>query len=98
MFPGDYVYSRMASDSNPDIVALSSSTLDAVMVPHHGDAASASVSVVPALPLSTYAFFSAGTHSGYKHPTTASLGAHATAKFDNIDHHTWSDIREQPIP
>ena len=98
LFPGDYVYDRMASDGGAGIVALSSSILDAVMVPHHGDAASAAVSVLPKVPGTTAAFFSAGTHTGYRHPTRASLNAHSATGFRNIDKHTCSDIVECPLP
>jgi len=98
LFPGDYVYDRMSSDGNSAIAALSSSMLDALMVPHHGDAASAAVSVVPRASGLTVAFFSAGTHTGYRHPTRASLNAHSAAGFRTIDNHTCSDIVEYPLP
>lgn len=98
LFPGDYVYDRMATDANLAIRALASRTFDAVMVPHHGDAASASVTVSPAAPGTTHAFFSAGNHAGYKHPTAASLRAHLGRSFDNIDKHWLTDVRQQPLP
>lgn len=98
LLPGDYVYDRMAADHNADIRALSSASFDAVMVPHHGDAASAAVLVSPTVAASTVAFFSAGTHTGYKHPTQASLQAHQAAGFRNIDRHTCTDIIEHPLP
>jgi beta-lactamase superfamily II metal-dependent hydrolase len=98
LLPGDYVYDRMATDANPAINALAASSWAAVMVPHHGDAASASVSVSPAVPGSTPAFFSAGTHAAYRHPTAASLSAHKSKAFDNIDNHTCDDIIERPLP
>lgn len=98
LLPGDYVYSRMATDSNVSINGLATSSCSAVMVPHHGDAASASVLVSPAAPSSTPAFFSAGTHAGYGHPTATSLTAHKGKAFDNIDQHTWDDIIERRLP
>jgi hypothetical protein len=98
LFAGDYVYDRMAVDGVADIVALSAATPDAVMVPHHGDAASASVLVKPRVVGTTKAFFSAGTHAGYGHPTAASLSAHTTAGFLNVDNHTCTNIIEQPLP
>lgn len=98
LFPGDYVYSRMATDSTSSIRALSSATLDAVVVPHHGDAASANVLVSPRHPNSTIAFFSAGMHPRYQHPRPSSLGAHQNARFRNINNNTLTDIVEQPLP
>jgi beta-lactamase superfamily II metal-dependent hydrolase len=98
LFPGDYVYDRMAVDSMAVIASLSSAQLDAVMVPHHGDAASAAVLVTPKIVGRTAAFFSAGTHKGYGHPTLASTSAHASAGFDNIDRHTCADILEHRLP
>lgn len=98
LFPGDYVYDRMATDGDPAIKALATSAFDAVMVPHHGDTASASVLVSPTRPSSTPAFFSAGTHAGYGHPTSASLIAHKAVHFANIDNHTCTDIIEQRLP
>ena len=98
LFPGGYVYQRMAADGVAAIVGLSSATLDAVMVPHHGDAASASVLPTPRTAQHTAAFFSAGTHIGYGHPTAASISAHATRGFLNIDQHTCADILEHRLP
>jgi beta-lactamase superfamily II metal-dependent hydrolase len=92
LFPGDYVYDRMAVDRVSDIVALSSATLDAVMVPHHGDAASASVSARPRTFNQTIAFFSAGTHAGYGHPTPTSIHAHSLAGFATVAHPTYGNI------
>lgn len=98
LFPGDYVYDRMVTDSVSAIASLSSATLDAVMVPHHGDAASASVRVLPRIDGKTVAFFSAGTHRGYGHPTKASTQAHSAAGFLNVDRHAWTDIIEHRLP
>ena len=83
--PGDYVYSRFKSDGTPAIQGLLVSSYEAVIVPHHGDKASADDVVTPA---STHAkaFFSAGTHQGYKHPTDESRLAHNAAKFVEISH------------
>lgn len=97
LFPGDYVYDRMATDGNPAVNALATSPFDAVMVPHHGDTASASVRVSPRRPGSTPAFFSAGMHSGYGHPASASLKAHKKKRFNNIDNHTCTDIIEKRL-
>ena len=93
-FPGDYVYSRWASDGNSAIRALCNASCDAVMVPHHGDAASANLCVTPARWQRTPAFFSAGTHKAYKHPTPVSLIAHAKQGFDVINKNACDDIVE----
>lgn len=87
---GDYVYERFASDRNTAISDLHQQTYAAVVVPHHGDAASAN-NIVPA-DHDAKAFFSAGTHQGYGHPTKASMSAHIGANFLNIEDHTKSDI------
>jgi hypothetical protein len=94
LFPGDYVYNRMATDGDPVIQALSTKAFDAVMVPHHGDTPSSSVTITPASAHSTPAFFSAGTHSSYKHPKKASLTAHTKRLFKNINNHKLDDIIE----
>jgi len=83
LFPGDYVYDRFAKDGNLDIKALASSSFDAVVVPHHGDAASG-LSVVKASSSTSKAFFSAGNHAMYQHPRQTSMTAHKSAGFKNI--------------
>jgi beta-lactamase superfamily II metal-dependent hydrolase len=98
LFPGDYVYDRMAKDGVAAIAGLASATLDAVMVPHHGDAASAVVLVVPRIAGTTDAFFSAGTHAGYGHPTQSSISAHTAAGFRNVNRHTCTDILAHRLP
>ncbi|MFZ6647156.1 hypothetical protein ACO0LO_15635 [Undibacterium sp. TJN25] len=92
LMPGDYVYDRMAVDFNANIQAMRIGFFDAVVVPHHGDRASASAIVSPRNPNLSVAFFSAGTHSGYGHPTTASLNAHRAKNFDIVDNHWYDDI------
>ncbi|EPW8877468.1 hypothetical protein [Pseudomonas aeruginosa] len=93
LYPGDYVYDRMAVDGNLSIATLAEARFDAVVVPHHGDEASAWVMPWPKVPDESQAFFSAGTHAGYGHPTNASLSAHERKGFVNIDKHTCSHIR-----
>ena len=97
LLPGDYVYNEWSSDGNSAIRALATSSCEAVMVPHHGDAASAKVGLSPKSS-SSPAFFSAGTHKHYKHPTAASINAHQTQGFVTIDRHTLDDILECPLP
>lgn len=80
---GDYVYKRFKSDKNPNIKKLHDLSYSAVVVPHHGDKASANCIVRAASP-EAKAFFSAGTHQGWHHPTPESLGAHTAKNFVNI--------------
>lgn len=83
LVPGDYVYKRFKSDANNGINTLHKSRYLAVVVPHHGDEASAQ-DVIPPAGVDAKAFFSAGTHQGWRHPTDNSLKAHENAKFKNI--------------
>lgn len=87
---GDYVYQRFQSDSNALIKSLHARSYDAVVVPHHGDSASANA-IVPAA-RDAKAFFSAGTHQGYGHPTSQSLDAHLNANYTNIEDRANPDI------
>ncbi len=97
LLSGDYVYDRMLTDGDPVIAACPTTPIDAVVVPHHGDAASANAVPPPAHPQQSIAFFSAGTHAGYGHPTAASIHQHQAAAFQVIDRHTLWDIQEQRL-
>lgn len=88
--PGDYVYKRFKSDTNTGINTLHAADYAAVVVPHHGDEASATHLVTAAN--GAKAFFSAGTHKKWGHPTQLSLDEHASASFNNISHPTQADI------
>lgn len=92
LLPGDYVYERMASDSNAAIASMAGQRFDAVVVPHHGDEASAAHVVAPRHRLQSKAFFSAGTHTGYGHPTPVSVANHRRQDFVVIDDHLCRDI------
>ncbi|MDT4863190.1 hypothetical protein FQZ97_978840 [compost metagenome] len=87
---GDYVYARFAADNNSNIAALSRKVFSAVVVPHHGDAASANA--VLSSKAGAKAFFSAGTHQGYGHPTAVSLNAHKAARYAIVNNPTEADI------
>jgi beta-lactamase superfamily II metal-dependent hydrolase len=87
---GDYVYKRFGTDGNPGIRALHSADYAAVVVPHHGDEASAESLVSPSH--RAKAFFSAGTHQYWNHPKKASIDAHKGAKFKNISDPTQDNI------
>lgn len=92
LLPGDYVYERMAGDGNRAIVSMALDRFDAVVVPHHGDEASAAQVVAPRHPLQSKAFFSAGTHTGYGHPTPVSVASHRRRDFVVIDDHLCRDV------
>lgn len=92
---GDYVYRHYKDDGHASIRALHTLSFDAVVVPHHGDAASA-VNVVQAKP-GAIAFFSAGTHQKYKHPKAASIEAHRRAGFTDICDPTCADVVERQL-
>ena len=94
LLPGDYVYKHYSADSNPQIASLTSnkSSFDAVVVPHHGDKESAD-DVVNAR-LNAVAFFSAGTHPTYGHPTAESRKNHKAKSFIEICMHKQPRIVE----
>jgi beta-lactamase superfamily II metal-dependent hydrolase len=92
LLAGDYVYERMARDASHSIVGMAGDLYDAVVVPHHGDEASASSVARPRQPLQSKAFFSAGTHAGYGHPTPASILSHMREGYVVIDQHECRDV------
>jgi beta-lactamase superfamily II metal-dependent hydrolase len=92
LVPGDYVYQRMASDGETWIAGLRSLQYSAVIVPHHGDEASALS--VPTAQAGANAFFSAGNHKGYGHPATSSEKAHLKAGFKTLMDRYQQDIVE----
>lgn len=94
LLPGDYVYARMATDKRKDgaIANLASAQFDAVVVPHHGDEASANVSIKPRTKGDSIAYFSAGTHAYYRHPRNASLMAHDNHGFAVVAKQWCQDI------
>jgi beta-lactamase superfamily II metal-dependent hydrolase len=91
LMPGDYVYMRLSTDTGPHMSALLGQGYNAVVVPHHGDEASAKL-VVPNRGAEPVAFFSAGTHQYYKHPTQVSLDAHNAAGFTTVSDKTQPHI------
>lgn len=79
---GDYVYERFLTDGNLDIKRLHGLDFDAIVVPHHGDNASA-CEIVKARK-GAVAFFSAGDHKGYGHPTSKSREEHLAAQYIEV--------------
>jgi hypothetical protein len=92
LLSGDFVYERMSRDRNRAIASMTRDRYDAVVVPHHGDEASSAQVVAPRQPLQSKAFFSAGTHTGYGHPTPASVESHRRKNFMVIDVHIWPEL------
>lgn len=80
LFPGDCVYLNLACDNDPDVRQLTCLSYRAVVVPHHGDECSAK-SVPVADSASSVAFFSAGCHLRYQHPTAISRKTHKEAGY-----------------
>lgn len=95
LIPGDYAYHRFASDGNPGITGLLNHVYSAVIVPHHGDYAS-SLNVVDCVADSP-AFFSAGTHQGYGHPTVYSVNEHLAKFFSVISDKTQTCIIQKTL-
>lgn len=92
---GDYVYKRMKRDGNRKIRSLLQQLFSAIVVPHHGDSASADD--VPRPQKGAKAFFSAGTHKGYNHPTIESQDEHKKAGFENISDKIHAHITKIPL-
>lgn len=80
---GDCVYTELAKDHALAIQKLPTDKYHGIVVPHHGDHASKH-KVPPAALHGSLAFFSAGDHSSYKHPTPASELAHQHAGFKTL--------------
>lgn len=93
LIPGDYVYKEMSSDSNIDIKMIPTKYYDLIIVPHHGDEASAINIPNPVIPSISKAYFSAGTHCGYKHPRQQSIDEHRNNNFDTISDNTCNSIK-----
>jgi hypothetical protein len=93
--PGDYVYARMATDQGgPPMNTMPGRAYHAVVVPHHGDEASAANVPAPAIVKGgqAKAFFSAGTYQNYQHPTSNSLLAHRQQGFQLVSNPACADI------
>lgn len=81
---GDYVYKDMGQDTMTAIRQLKDGRYTAIIVPHHGDEASAKNVFPPHTADKSIAFFSAGDNDQYGHPTDASKAAHEAAHFKII--------------
>lgn len=90
--PGDYLYKHIHTDSCPQIAALINNQYTYVIVPHHGDIESSKLILSPSKSILAIAFFSAGTHAGYKHPSTQSMDAHSASMFINVVDNENNDI------
>ncbi|SAL82634.1 hypothetical protein AWB74_06335 [Caballeronia arvi] len=96
LLPGDYTYRRFPTDGGSEMRALSAAKYDAVVVPHHGDAASADQVVNPVSD-SSIAFFSAGTHSYYNHPKQESLDNHEDIGYVVINKKESTEIKQKRL-
>ncbi|MEX3981860.1 hypothetical protein AB4Y45_23095 [Paraburkholderia sp. EG287A] len=96
LLPGDYTYTRMSTDSAAGMKSLTHMQYEAIVVPHHGDAASAHNVAQPASKASI-AFFSAGTHGYYNHPTPQSLAEHTKKGFVVVNKHKTAHIKLQNL-
>lgn len=96
LVPGDYVYSRFATDGCQGLRKLRSKRYDAVIVPHHGDAHSSELIVRPRSKESM-AFFSAGNHKKFNHPTALSREKHQKAGFVEICDNLQKDIIKKTL-
>lgn len=96
---GDYVYQDMRADKNTSISALDQQRYSAVVVPHHGDSASAKNVFTPRLTAHSIAFFSAGDNLAYGHPTSDSRDAHNAAGYKEVCNQEIDHVREvQLVP
>ncbi|MBB4607273.1 beta-lactamase superfamily II metal-dependent hydrolase [Xanthomonas arboricola] len=97
LMPGDCVYKELALDKDAAVQALVARNYCAVVVPHHGDfASSLNVPIAQSAGISK-AFFSAGNHVKYKHPTPGSETSHASAGYSGIVNKTPTGIVEHQL-
>lgn len=93
LFPGDCVYAEFRNDGNPAVRALAHRSYKALVVPHHGDVASANC-IPSSGVVNPSAFFSAGNHAYYKHPTQQSLDGHTNAGYSILQNTQPTGISE----
>ncbi|ATF93797.1 hypothetical protein [Cedecea neteri] len=84
LVPGDYLYKYIWTDLCPNIANLTRCNYTYIIVPHHGDKESSKLILSPSNLIKPIAFFSAGTHDTWKHPSFESLDAHSTLLFINV--------------
>lgn len=92
LVPGDYSYINIHTDSCTGIAALRNNEYTYVIVPHHGDIESSKSIPSPSKSILAIAFFSAGTHEKWKHPSSQSMDAHSASMFINIVDNENDDI------
>ncbi|MEN4691108.1 hypothetical protein [Pantoea agglomerans] len=83
LLPGDYIYTMVAKDKNPQIKKLAGKSYAYVVVPHHGDKHSTNGIFAP-IDDSAIAYFSAGDNQGYLHPCPNSIKAHKNLKYQTV--------------
>lgn len=88
LIPGDYVYNEMIKDYNNNINEIPKDCYNLIIVPHHGDESSANNVPNSVANEVSEAYFSAGTHKGYKHPRQSSINSHKARNFNIISNNT----------
>lgn len=91
LYPGDYTYDKVARDSNKSIQNLQKLNYDLLIVPHHGDKES-QYKIPNPKNNSSRAYFSAGNHASWCHPTTESLSEHTSSGYKSLVDNNNPDI------
>lgn len=91
LYPGDYTYDKIAKDSNDNTQSLQKLNYDLLIVPHHGDKES-QYKIPNPKDDSSRAYFSAGNHASWRHPTPESLNEHELLGYKNLVKNKDSDI------
>lgn len=90
LFPGDYLFSMIASDESESIKSLCNIKYEFMSVPHHGSIDSGinniDVNLISEIQSrhdhsNSLAFFSVGNHRGYNHPHEDTVNSYANAGF-----------------
>jgi len=92
LLPGDYVYKNFGSDRNTSVSDLKNNKYDYIVVPHHGDNQSQYEIPDPVMKNTSIAYFSAGDHRGYGHPTQTAIDAHENAGYCSLKNNSTLDI------
>ncbi|EPB4256567.1 hypothetical protein ACR3FX_001100 [Yersinia enterocolitica] len=97
LYPADYSYSLIKSDRRTEIQQLKFRKYSFISVPHHGDEESG-LGVFNPKNIDSLAFFSAGNHKGYHHPTDCSIHSHSKKGYVNIIDNLLVDIESIEVP
>jgi len=97
LIPGDCVYSDMQSDKNNNVSILINHAYAAIVVPHHGAAESANSVPNASGGSSAIAFFSAGNHKTWKHPSASSVINHTNKGYSDHQNTNPTGITAVPL-